>query len=238
MKGGEDQGEEPPSQGSLLVQKGNDASGTATRGSKPTVLQLVESILLDSIGRQGRTAGTGAGGIDSGAAIVYVHKCATAESLAGSLVRSGFRAAAYSAKASPAARTSVLGRWRSRQLDVVVATVAFGMGIDRAGEVGERSEVRMIRGFNMLISVLLLALPYFRSHTYSSTLPCSESMLIQMSGWSCTSTCPSRSRASTRNPGEREGTGCRPRAYCCTAWRTGESAMMSAHCIPPPPAPM
>ena len=137
MKGGEDEGE-GPSQGSRLVRNGNDASVTATRGSKPTVLQLVESILLDCIGRQGRTVGNGAGGIGSGAVIVYVHKCATAESLADSLVHSGFRAAAYSAKASPAARTSVLERWRTRQLDVVVATVAFGMGIDRAGEAGGR----------------------------------------------------------------------------------------------------
>ena len=127
-------GQDYRSQGSLVLLGENEDLAAAPHGSKPTVFQLVEGILLDCVGRHGRTAGSGANGDGSGAAIVYVHKCVTAESLAASLVRSGFRAAAYSAKAAPDARTSVLERWRSRQLDVVVATVAFGMGIDRAGK--------------------------------------------------------------------------------------------------------
>lgn len=69
-----------------------------------------------------------------GCCIVYVHKRDTASELAARLLRDGFRAAAYSAKLKDGERTGVLQRWQARQLDVVVATVAFGMGIDRAGQ--------------------------------------------------------------------------------------------------------
>ena len=71
--------------------------------------------------------------VASGSAILYVHKRDTAGALAARLAKDGFRAASYSAKLRPAERAAVLERWRGRQLDVVVATVAFGMGIDRAG---------------------------------------------------------------------------------------------------------
>ena len=71
--------------------------------------------------------------VASGSAILYVHKRDTAGALAARLAKDGFKAAAYSAKLRPAERAAVLERWRERQLDVVVATVAFGMGIDRAG---------------------------------------------------------------------------------------------------------
>jgi superfamily II DNA helicase RecQ len=37
-------------------------------------------------------------------------------------------------------RSSVLQRWQRRELDVVCATVAFGMGIDRGG--GRKEELR------------------------------------------------------------------------------------------------
>ncbi|KAG1654889.1 hypothetical protein FOA52_006533 [Chlamydomonas sp. UWO 241] len=73
----------------------------------------------------------------SGCAIVYTHKRATASELAARLAGDGLRAAGYSAKLSPRTRSDVLSQWRLGQLDVVVATVAFGMGIDRRADRGQ-----------------------------------------------------------------------------------------------------
>ncbi len=42
----------------------------------------------------------------------------------------------YHAGLSDKERTDILKRWLSRDLDLVAATVAFGMGIDRPGGYG------------------------------------------------------------------------------------------------------
>ncbi len=66
------------------------------------------------------------------AAIVYCISRADTEKVADGLKVAGFRAAAYHAGMDPRARTKVQDAFARERLDVVVATVAFGMGIDRS----------------------------------------------------------------------------------------------------------
>jgi len=67
-----------------------------------------------------------------GAAIVYAPTRRGSEAEASRLARSGWRVAAYHAGLAPAVRDDVSTRFAARDVDVVVATNAFGMGIDRA----------------------------------------------------------------------------------------------------------
>jgi len=66
-----------------------------------------------------------------GTAIVYASTRRTAEGLARSLHFAGFRSAAYHAGLDRDRRQEVLGRFLGGELDVVTATSAFGMGIDK-----------------------------------------------------------------------------------------------------------
>jgi len=66
------------------------------------------------------------------AGIVYVQRRADADDLAARLKERGVRAAAYHAGMDPSARESTQERFLAEELDLVVATVAFGMGIDRS----------------------------------------------------------------------------------------------------------
>lgn len=56
----------------------------------------------------------------------------TCDWLVSKLVDSGVNAACYHAGKSAAVRNSILSDFQGDQLDVVVATIAFGMGIDKA----------------------------------------------------------------------------------------------------------
>ena len=67
-----------------------------------------------------------------GGAIIYAATRKTTEQYADVLSKHGWNAAAYHAGMSGDARSKVADRFASRKLDVVVATNAFGMGIDRA----------------------------------------------------------------------------------------------------------
>ena len=64
-------------------------------------------------------------------AIVYAPSRKVAEELAGQLGRR-FPAAAYHAGLDPGTRERVQGHFQAGKLEVVVATIAFGMGIDKA----------------------------------------------------------------------------------------------------------
>ncbi len=64
-------------------------------------------------------------------AIVYAPTRNLVEELARVLGNAGFRAAPYHAGLSAAARREVLSRFLTNELGVVVATCAFGMGIDK-----------------------------------------------------------------------------------------------------------
>jgi ATP-dependent DNA helicase RecQ len=68
----------------------------------------------------------------NGAAIVYAATRKQTEQWAETLRGKGWNAASYHAGMDAADRTDVANRFADRTLDVVVATNAFGMGIDRA----------------------------------------------------------------------------------------------------------
>jgi len=66
------------------------------------------------------------------AAIVYCLSRNDTDNLAGFLTAAGMRAAPYHAGLDASARTHVQDAFAAERIDVVVATVAFGMGIDRS----------------------------------------------------------------------------------------------------------
>jgi len=76
--------------------------------------------VLDVIGRH-----------PGGAGIVYCISRREVESLDEALRAAGVRSAAYHAGLDAAVRQDAQDRFQSEEVDVVVATVAFGMGIDR-----------------------------------------------------------------------------------------------------------
>ncbi len=69
---------------------------------------------------------------EGGGSIVYCISRKETEKLAEALAAREFRAAAYHAGLSPGVRERVQRHFKQEKLGVVVATVAFGMGIDRA----------------------------------------------------------------------------------------------------------
>lgn len=76
-----------------------------------------------------------------GAGIVYVNSREGAERLERQLRQAGVSARAYHAGMGPAERTALQDRFMSGQLRVMVATVAFGMGVDK-------SDVRFIAHYH------------------------------------------------------------------------------------------
>lgn len=65
-------------------------------------------------------------------AIVYCGTKALTESTAALLVRSKYKAAAYHAGMTPKKRAQIQEAFMAGELDVVTATIAFGMGIDKS----------------------------------------------------------------------------------------------------------
>ncbi|MDQ2732366.1 MAG: ATP-dependent DNA helicase, partial [Armatimonadota bacterium] len=77
-----------------------------------------------------------------GSAIVYVTLQKTAERIANFLEGAGLEARAYHAGMDPANRTAVQEWWMESGTGIVVATIAFGMGIDKA-------DVRYVYHYNL-----------------------------------------------------------------------------------------
>jgi ATP-dependent DNA helicase RecQ len=77
-----------------------------------------------------------------GSAIAYVTLQKTAERVAAMLRDAGFDAEAYHAGMETEARTVVQERWTASATGIVVATIAFGMGIDKP-------DVRYIYHYNL-----------------------------------------------------------------------------------------
>ncbi|HZP82972.1 MAG TPA: ATP-dependent DNA helicase RecQ [Chthonomonadaceae bacterium] len=77
-----------------------------------------------------------------GPTIVYVTLQKTAERVAEELTRAGFPARAYHAGMEPEERTAVQEEWMASERGIVVATIAFGMGIDKA-------DVRYVYHYNL-----------------------------------------------------------------------------------------
>ena len=67
----------------------------------------------------------------TGPSIVYVIQQKTAEHIAAMLAGNGFNAAAYHAGMTSEQREAIQNRFMAGRLDIVVATIAFGMGIDK-----------------------------------------------------------------------------------------------------------
>nr|XP_009391728.1 PREDICTED: ATP-dependent DNA helicase Q-like 3 isoform X2 [Musa acuminata subsp. malaccensis] len=74
--------------------------------------------------------------------IVYCHERSTCDDLSSHLSKHGISSAVYHAGLSSKLRSTVLDDWLSSKIEVVVATVAFGMGIDR-------KDVRIVCHFNI-----------------------------------------------------------------------------------------
>jgi len=115
---------------------GADRSAVILRGfSRPNLhLAVVESDSSTERRKLMRSALRSAlGGPESpqGGAIVYAATRRNTEKLADVLDKEGWRVAAYHAGLPAAVREDVNRRFADRSLDVVVATNAFGMGIDR-----------------------------------------------------------------------------------------------------------
>ncbi len=110
--------------------KGADASGRRVPPTKEAILELVSA-------RAG----------DSG--IVYCLSRKTTEAMCDYLKQNGVRAAAYHAGMEPAARAKTQDAFREDKVDVVVATIAFGMGIDKSNVryVIHRDLPRSIEGY-------------------------------------------------------------------------------------------
>ncbi len=68
-----------------------------------------------------------------GPTIVYTTLQKTAERVAADLATAGLPARAYHAGLEPEARAAVQEWWMAADAGIVVATIAFGMGIDKAG---------------------------------------------------------------------------------------------------------
>ncbi|MEH6444814.1 MAG: RecQ family ATP-dependent DNA helicase [Oceanospirillaceae bacterium] len=64
--------------------------------------------------------------------IVYVTLQKTAENIANKLITSGINAAAYHAGLLDEQRQTIQSKYMANGIDVVVATIAFGMGIDKS----------------------------------------------------------------------------------------------------------
>jgi ATP-dependent DNA helicase RecQ len=77
-----------------------------------------------------------------GPTIVYVTLQKTAERVAASLRAAGLPAQAYHAGLEPAVRSAIQDQWMASDRGVVVATIAFGMGIDKA-------DVRYVYHYNL-----------------------------------------------------------------------------------------
>ena len=75
-------------------------------------------------------------------AVVYVTFQKTAEDVAGYLADSGLSARAYHAGMKPEERDAVQNAFMSGESDIIVATIAFGMGIDKA-------DIRSVTHFNL-----------------------------------------------------------------------------------------
>ena len=93
-----------------------EVEGTRTRR------QWVERTVREALGDPRRPGG---------AAIVYAGTRKATEELASQMASSGWRTEAYHAGLEPEQRSSVSEAFAARKVDVVVATNAFGMGIDR-----------------------------------------------------------------------------------------------------------
>jgi len=63
--------------------------------------------------------------------LIYCHKREDCDDIATRLVSDSINAAAYHAGLKDAQREETLKLWTNNKIDIIVATIAFGMGIDK-----------------------------------------------------------------------------------------------------------
>jgi ATP-dependent DNA helicase RecQ len=107
----------------LVVARGFDRPNISLAVERFTDGDTKRAALLDRVAERAGRDGTG---------IVYVATRRAAEEVASALVDRDVRAAAYHAGLPAALRREVEGAFAADEVDVVVATTAFGMGIDKA----------------------------------------------------------------------------------------------------------
>jgi len=107
----------------LVVARGFDRPNISLAVGRFTDPDAKRRALLDRVAERAGRDGTG---------IVYVATRRTAEEVVAALVDRGVRAAAYHAGLPAARRRQVEAAFAGDDVDVVVATTAFGMGIDKA----------------------------------------------------------------------------------------------------------
>jgi ATP-dependent DNA helicase RecQ len=114
----------------LAFKKGGTAHGRRVKPARESILDVVRA-------RAGESG------------IVYCLSRKTTESTADYLRSRGVRAAAYHAGMAPEARARTQDAFRDDDVDVVVATIAFGMGIDKSNVryVIHRDMPRSIEGY-------------------------------------------------------------------------------------------
>lgn len=116
-------------------------------------MKPAEALLLDEMAEVARRHAHGAGivytlsrsdaeKVKSGCGLLEVTFAkrawlnSTARQVAQGLYERGLRSASYHAGCAPAQRRSIQTAWQAGQLQIVVATIAFGLGIDKPGEYG------------------------------------------------------------------------------------------------------
>jgi len=92
----------------------------------------VDEALAEALGGPGAASAAREAGGSAGAAIVYAPTRKAAEEESARLAAAGWRTATYHAGLPPEQRDAAQGAFSRGTCDVVVATNAFGMGIDRA----------------------------------------------------------------------------------------------------------
>jgi ATP-dependent DNA helicase RecQ len=129
----------PEARDEILAQLGwhpNEASVVLRGFARPNLHLAVEEVSgpRESFARTAAALLEALGSAKSpdGAAIVYAATRKSSEQIAEKLVEKGFAARAYHAGLDANKRADVSARFANRTLDVVVATNAFGMGIDRS----------------------------------------------------------------------------------------------------------
>ncbi len=119
----------PPVRAEIVQRLGMRDPAIVVRGfDRPNIRLSVESFLEE---RDKRRALVEACATSPSPGIVYAATRKCAEELATELDEAGLRAACYHAGLSARERTSVHQRFVADELDVIVATTAFGMGIDK-----------------------------------------------------------------------------------------------------------
>ena len=120
----------PPVPDEIVELLGMREPAVVVRGFDRPNIHLAVELFADELHKR-RAALAALSGWD-GPGIVYVASRRAAEDLASAVAGPGPSAAAYHAGLRPRDRNAVQSRFMGGELDVVVATVAFGMGIDKA----------------------------------------------------------------------------------------------------------